>query len=334
MDAKGGLIVNAGPRAEGLRGIIAKFEEMVPDRLRDEIKTIEVNEVKFKQIPLPSNAPRVMYGFRGDYFIIALGDGSAERIVTSLKEARGPPKWLKQLHERLPVERPAAVSYLNVKAAINATKSFAEAAGGEVPAVALVPRVLEVTGLDGIESISSVSGLGETDHVTKTLVTTTGKPRGLLNLISNKPLTAADLASVPRDATWLVASRFDLAAAYKQIVDVLAELNPRAKEQIEGGLEEAEKRLGFHPITDLVEPLGDTQLFYSSPAEGGMFFGATAVIAVRNRDKLSKVHDVLLKMLRAEGAVTGPMLPIVQACIPSSSRARQSTSWIWGLACR
>ncbi len=134
VDAKGGLIVHAGPRAEALRGIIAKFEEMVPERLRDEIKTIEVNDVKFKQVPLPPSAPRVMYGFRGDYFIIAVGDGSAERIVTSLKEARGPPKWLKQLHERLPVERPAAVSYLNVKAAIDATKSFAEAIGGEVPA--------------------------------------------------------------------------------------------------------------------------------------------------------------------------------------------------------
>ncbi len=166
-----------------------------------------------------------------------------------------------------------------------------------------------MTGLDGIESISSVSGLGETDHVTKSLVATTGKPRGLLNLISDKPLTAADLASVPRDATWLVASRFDLAAAYKQIVDVLAELNPRAKEQIEAQLDEAKEHLGFHPITDLVEPLGDTQLFYSSPGEGGIFFGATAVIGVRNRDKLSKVQDVLLKMLRAEGGGDGAEAP-------------------------
>jgi hypothetical protein len=309
VDAKGGLIVNAGPRADALRSIIAKFEEMVPARLRDDIKTIEVNEVKFKQITMPSNAPHVMYGFRGNYFIIALGEGSAERIVTSLKDARGPPRWLKQLHERLPVERPAAVSYLNVKAAINVAKSFAEAAGGDVPAAAMVPRVLEVTGLDGVESISSVSGLGETDHVTKTLVATTGKPRGVLNLISDKPLTAADLASVPRDATWLVASRFDLAAAYKQIVDVVAELNPRAKEQIEGGLEEAQKRLGFHPVNDLIEPLGDTQWYYSSPGEGGMFFGATAVINVRNRDKLSKVNDVLLKMLRAEGGGEGGDAP-------------------------
>jgi hypothetical protein len=299
VDLQGGVVLSAGPRGDDLRRIIGRFEEMVPERLRDEIKTVEVNDVKFKQIPTPPNVPSVMYGFRGDYFIIALGEGSAEKIVTGLKDARGPPKWLKEMHERLAVQRPAAVSYFNVKAAINAGKSAAEALGGEGPA-ALVPRVLEVTGIDGIESISSVSGLGETDHITKTLVATSGKPRGVLNLISDKPLTAADLAAVPRDATWLLASRFDLAAAYKEVMAIVGELNPLAKERADTHLDEAREHLGFHPITDLVEALGDTQLLYSSPAEGGMLFGATAVIDVRNRDNLSKVNDALLRKLREE----------------------------------
>src|SRR5207247_11251787 len=119
------------------------------------------NDVKFKQAPMPPNAPPLMYGFRGDYFIIAVGEGSAEKIITGLKAARGPPKWLRQLHERLPVDRPAAVTYLNVKGATAVAKSFIETAGGGAQAT-LVSRVLEVTGLDSIDSISSVAGLGDT----------------------------------------------------------------------------------------------------------------------------------------------------------------------------
>ena len=306
VDLQGGLVLSAGPRAEALRTIIGRFEEMVPEGFRDEIKTVEMGGVKFKQLPMPPRAPSVMYGFRGDYFIIALGEGSAEKIVAGLKDARGPPKWLKQVQERLAVERPAAVSYFNVKAATTLAKSVAEALAGEVPAAGMVPRVLEVTGLTGIESIASVSGLGETDHLTKTLVATTGEPRGLLKLMSEKPLTPADLAGVPRDATWLVASRLDLAAAYHQVVDMVAEFNPRAKEQIETELERAKDEIGFHPITDLVEALGDTLMLYSSPGEGGMLAGATAVLSVRSSDKLAKVNEVLLREIRREGGDEGP----------------------------
>ena len=227
VDAKAGLIVNAGPRAEDLRRIIAKFEEMVPERLRDEIKTVEVNDVKFKQIPMPPNAPQIMYGYRGDYFIIAVGEGSAEKIVTGLKDARGAPK-LAQADSRTPAGRAAGGGLVRESQGRDRRGQVVRRSGGGDGARAtMMARVLEVTGLDGVESVSSVAGLGETDHVTKSLVTISGKPRGLLNLISDKPLTADDLASVPRDATWLMASRFDLAKAYKQVVEMVGEFNPR-----------------------------------------------------------------------------------------------------------
>jgi hypothetical protein len=300
VDAHGGFILNAGPKVETLQRILARFEEMAPERLRDEIKTVEVNGVKFKKLPLSPTAPVVLYGFRAEYFVVALGEGSAEKIVAGLKDARGPPKWLKQIHERLPVERPAAVSYFNVKGSLTAGKAIAEAVGGETPVAALLPRILEVTGLDGLESVSSVSGLGETDHVAKTLVATTGKPRGVLNLLSDKPLTDADLAAAPRDASWLFAARFDAAKAYTQIVDMVAQFNPRVKDQIDEELEKMQEQVGFHLVNDLLEPLGDTHVLYSSPGEGGMFFGVTAVINIRNRDKLAKVNEVLLKALRRE----------------------------------
>jgi hypothetical protein len=295
VKVQAGVIVNAGDRAEAMKKILAKFEAMLLEELRGTAEELTVDGVKLHQLPLPAEAPKVLWGFRGEYLIIAVGEGTAEKIVAGLKDARGPPKWLKQLHARLPVERPAAVTYVNTKELV---ATITRSAGRFGP---MVQKVVGLLGFDNVDMIASVSGLSDTDVITKSLIATDGKPRGLLNLVSDKALEGKDLAAVPRDATFAYVTRFDAAKTYKQVLDMVADFNPRFAEMAQEQLAEAEKRLGFAILGDLLEPLGDVCSIYSSPSEGGLLVsGVNLVIGVKDRAKLDRVHQIALKALRAQ----------------------------------
>ena len=65
-------------------------------------------------------------------------------------------------------------------------------------------------GLDNATAMVAVTGLEEHGLVGKTLLALEGQPHGLVGLVSARPLQAADLAPIPRDAMLALAVRFDL----------------------------------------------------------------------------------------------------------------------------
>jgi hypothetical protein len=306
VNVRAGILVNAGPHKESLQRILARLERMALPELDEaapKTKEVTIAGVKLRQLPLPAEAPKVFWGFQGDYLVVAVGDGTAETMLAALKTPAGPPKWLKQVHERLPVERPTAVSYLNLKQLRDTiVKTLGEEAG-------TLKRLLETTGLDTVESLASVSGLDQTDSLTKTFLATEGPPRGVLNLVADKPLTAADLSAVPRDATFAAVARFDAVKAYQMVWDMIREYDPRAVDRAKAELSAFEEQIGFRIREDLLEGLGDVYSLYSSSGEGGMLLGITAAIQVRDRDKLDKVSDALRDMIRrGDGRDGGPSM--------------------------
>jgi len=58
--------------------------------------------------------PRIVYGFRDNYFIVGIGDRGIENILARMKQGN-PPAWWSAIAKLLPIERRSVVLYADVR---------------------------------------------------------------------------------------------------------------------------------------------------------------------------------------------------------------------------
>ncbi|HEV3022659.1 MAG TPA: hypothetical protein VGX76_09325, partial [Pirellulales bacterium] len=197
--------------------------------------------------------------------------------------------WLERVRRTLPVERPVTLAYVNVRAIQQLIAPFA---GREAA------RMLDALGISNVKSLSFVSGLEGEGLLSQGWLEIDGAPRGLLTLASGEPLQAAELRSIPRDATVAAAFRFDLAAALDDSNPLWNELNPGLRQTARALL--AGDVLGFS-IPRLAKSLGSAWTIHSSPSEGGLLVtGLTAVVEVRDRADVQPALDALVSWFRRQ----------------------------------
>jgi len=288
-DVRGGLIVNLGEQSARVKAAMLKHQKMLL-RGAATLDEVKIGGEVFYRIQLAEEAPPITWGVKGPYFIAGLGKGGAEGIVDRM-EAAQVPAWLAAARKQLPVPRRSSLCYVNVRAIID---TFAPLGGPEVQ------TTLEALGLGNVRSLSSVSGLDQTRFVSKTLVAIDGPPQGIFALATAKPLAAGDLAPIPADATFALAFRLDPDKLFETIRTIVGRIDRRRGEQMEQGMAEAERQLGISFPDDLLRPLGDTWCVYNSPGEGGLIFtGLTAVVQVKDAQRLAKTHEKLLALAKA-----------------------------------
>jgi hypothetical protein len=280
----GGLIVSTGDDTAALMTSIARLEKAAGG-----ITEVEAGGQKWKQAPLPPDAPKILWGFRGKYFIIGVGEGAVENIV---KRARGEtPKWLTAVRERNKVARVSSVTYINTKKLGELPAKF-----GAPPQVAMAIKAL---GLANVTHIASVTGLDDTGVLTRSHVAIDGEIEGIFKLATGKPLTAEDLAPIPADATLAFAARFDPEQAFRLVETVAGAVEPRAKEELARGLEQMKEQTGIDLQNEVFKALGDTWRVYNAPSDGGLLVtGLTAVVSVRDRESLVKTSDKIAELAK------------------------------------
>ena len=74
--------------------------------------------------------------------------------------------------------------------------------------------------------LASVTGLDGKGTVSRTLVAIDGQPQGVFQLAAAKPLAAADLSPIPRDATIAAAGRLDANAALELLLAQIEKIDP------------------------------------------------------------------------------------------------------------
>jgi hypothetical protein len=270
----GGLIVSTGDQTAALMASLARIEQAIGD-----LNEVEAGGQKWKEFPVPDGAPRLVWGFKGKYFILGIGEGGIEGI---LKRARGEaPKWLTAVRERIKVPRFSSMIYVNVKklAAIPGQ-------AGAPPQFAMAVKAL---GLGNISHLASVTGLDDSGCVTRSHIALDGQAEGLLKLAAGRPLTAADLAPIPADANLAIALRLDPEKVFRAVKEIATTIEPRAGEALDTELDQAQEALGIDFSKDVFQAVGDTWRIYNSPSDGGLIFtGLTAVVDVRNAENLRK----------------------------------------------
>jgi len=276
---EGGAIVNLAEKTTSVGDSLERIEKLMPP---DTVEKVELAGVSFHRIK-SAGMPPITWGLHGKYLIVGLGDGAVEGI---LKRAKGqPPAWLTAVRKRLPVERQSNMIYINVKQVV---AQFAPLGGPKVP------RVLDAIGLGNVNYLASVTGLDGKRTVARTLIATDGQPQGVFHLAAAKPLSAADLSPIPRDATIAAAGRLDANAALELLLAQIEKIDPAARANVTQGMGKIAKELGIDVQQDLLKPLGDVWCVYNSPAEGGLLVtGLTGVVQVRDHDRLQATLDKL-----------------------------------------
>jgi hypothetical protein len=283
-DIRGGLIINLGEQADDVKTSLDRLSALLP---------AQPNAAgKWQRLPTPEGAPLVEWGTDGKYLIVGVGEGSADGIAA--REKRAAPKWLEAIRGRLRVERPAMVHYLNIKKIL----ALVQEAGG--PGRGVPPQILEALGVSNLTSLASMSGLDGNGWTSNVLLGMDGAPSGIFALTGGDPLTVADLAAIPKDATFALAARLDLDRVDRGVSGIAGKIEPRARLEMEQGLAQVENQLGVDLARDIFKAVGDTWCVYSAPSEGGLLVtGLTIVAPLRDRGRLAKAEERLRTMANA-----------------------------------
>ena len=273
VQMEGGMLVDAGDHSELLA--VGLVQLMSTAELK--ATPITLGKLRFQRFTLQLGdgiETELTVGAAGPYVVIGLGKGAVEGMVERLR-LKQTPKWLADLQKRLPVDRRASMAYLNTPALVKTLLPMAGPDG---------ERIATSLGLQQVGPVISVSGLDDEGIVNRTFMAIDGEPRGLLTLLDGAGIKAADLAAIPKDATFATAFSVNTQRVYNVITQIVAEHAPRGPEQIERLEAEFEKTFGQRLSEDVLASLGDVWTLSTSPADG--FLGATATVQVRDRAKL------------------------------------------------
>lgn len=311
---EGGLVSHMGDEAEKMKATLQDLLTRAAEAKEIELKEFNRDglsgfKVKLKEFPSP-----IECGVKGPYLVVAVGEGGVAGFVRRLEGK--PPAWLVQLKKQLTVARPATTTYINVKGLLETATASLQVA--ETPADRattdgsrpkdMLAKYVRALGFDNVQYIAEVGGLDSEGYATKALMALDGPPRGLLQLVPDRPLRPEDLQPIPRDATYALAMRFDMQRAVEIVTSVTAQLHEAAGEtpaanntDIFGGLLEVDMR------RQLLQSIGDTWCLYSSPGEGGLIItGLTFVAPLRNPSQFTPAFARLMTGLgQAVGGEAG-----------------------------
>jgi len=281
----GGMVVNLGDDAEKVWAtIVAHLEKAGLNGEKVKIGGADWNRLK----PAP-DAPEFTWGLKGKYLIVGMGSGQVEGILERMGQE--PPKWLTAVRKRLPVERLSMFAFVNVKSIVGKVSEQ----GGQQAA-----NVVQALGLTNVTALATVGGLDADGYVTKTLVGVKGEAEGVLSILKQKPLTAEDLAPLPKDAIVAAAGRMDLDTAWQKGLEIASAIAPAETQKFLSQLGMVEAQIGFKLREDLFQPLGDVWCFSTAPTQGPMPIPRVlAVVKVRDAKRLAATHEKLINLASA-----------------------------------
>jgi hypothetical protein len=295
-----GMVVSLGPDAARLHAKFIKYFKKAKQSGADSgLEQIKIaGKTWYRSKPTkPGDENLVTFGFHGRYFVVGVGSGVVEGMLARWN--RPAPDWLAKALKETQVPRRTGIVYLNLKALRDKLLPLA-------PSKQEAAAVLELLGLSNVDSLVSTTGLEDYGMINRVHLALDGKPRGLLDMVADRPLTAKDLEPIPSNALFAAAARADLdrtlkvsLAAYKQAVAATGNADARKP------VEEFEKTYGAE-LHRFLSALGDVWCVYNSPAEGEMaFVGWTAVVSVRDRaallDSWEKLSAALKKATDGKG---------------------------------
>ena len=308
----GGLIIHLGDDAQKTWSRIVKQQE----KLGPAVETVKIGEGTWYRMQPAGDAPELTWGLHGKYLVVGMGAGQVEGILARIGQQ--PPGWLSAVRNRLAIARPAMLAFVNVRSIV---ASASERGGPQVASV------LKALGLANLTALAITSGLDADGYVSKTLLGVYGEAEGIAGVLKQKPLTAADLAPLPKDALIAAAFRMDLAVAWQKGLAIASAIDPKETEQFNQQLAASEAQIGLKIEDDILKPLGDVWCFSAAPAGGASPLPQVlAVIQVRDSKRLAATQEKLVALAAAAKKNASP-----DASIPMIARSQLAGREVFSL---
>lgn len=284
-----GLVLNARQQREQIEAAINALAELATANGAI-IGSVERDGETWSIVRVSMQTPEVRWGWHNDYFILAVGDGTAETIIDRLTGSA--PAWLDEIRSDLAVERESSLGYLNIELLLSRLQPLLEKEDGW--------QIVKKLGLTSIKSAYGRAGFDEQGCVSMSRLVTDGRRRGLLSLIPYKQLSDNDLKMIPNDAMLAGAVRVDISETWESLIRLVEEFNPRAVEQIDRGLRAAETELNVNIEDDLLGSLDDVWTAYL-PAGDLMtsWLGSAVMAKVKDAERLEASIKQLVMVAQA-----------------------------------
>ena len=295
-----GLVVKVGDEVAAFeKDLLAILEILTDEPVPDAVDGV-------RTLITPPGVPKIQWTVSGDYFILGVSEGTVAQIQERMA-GDSVPEWLTAIHDRLPVDRVASVSFINTKEILAVARPFL--------APLLLSRgpdagdPLDALGLTNLDAVVNVTGLNESSTLSRTWFKVNGKPTGLLAMLDAEPLEASDLAQIPADSTVAVSLKLDPVKTMDRFISMFDLVEPGLSVRLRRELQSVDGEIGFSIENDLLGSLGDSWSVYQSPSEGGAIFtGWTAVVEARNPEALRAVTATISgvvnrfeEMMKAQG---------------------------------
>jgi hypothetical protein len=290
---RGGLVVTLDAQAADIQASLEKLESTLLGLAKQQAN---VSADGWHTLPLPKDAPQVQWGVQEKYLIIGIGENEAGAALGRLKNSKTAPQWLATARKDLAIQRPSVVQYLNLEALLKMLDQPMTAMHGPERS----RKILEVLGAKNLQYYASVAGLDGDEYVSKTTLSTDGKPIGILSLLTGPPLAAETFDSIPADATFAVAKRVDTDKGIELLLQIVDALQPPgAPNPLTQAIDRFAATTGVNIKTDIVAALGNSWCAYNSPSDGGLIFtGLTITASIRDREKLLAANDKFLRFTK------------------------------------
>lgn len=285
-EIEGAMLLRLGDHEREVTGLV----ERLP---LEGTRHIQLDGVSFRTFEMEGEVRRVSWGIWRNCLVIGVGEDEVARLIARADQE--PPAWWGMTKERLDLPRISSLSYLNLERLWEMSGEFG---GPELPAT------LAALGLDSATSVMSVCGLDETDFVARSLIRVEGPAEGLLKLLDAEPLDVDQLRSIPRNAHAATTIRLSPSLLWDTLLERLGRVSLDAATGLRDGLRELETALRVDIHDDLLPSLGDTWSLYAAPSNGGLLTGWTLTLSVDKPERVQRIHDQLLGLLRAN---LGPM---------------------------
>lgn len=166
------------------------------------------------------------------------------------------------------VSDPFVVGYVNVEGILG-TVDRAVAEQQNDQAAQIWSRVREATGFDGLKRAAFAGRFDGKDWSSAAFVEAPAPRKGLVALFDAKPISPEVMKMIPSTAATAQVVQFDFAALFKEIRNVAMAVDPRAAQGFDQAMGAIQMTIAKNPITDVLEPLGDTWVMYSDANVAG-----------------------------------------------------------------
>jgi hypothetical protein len=289
VGVNGTIILNAERDANRVEEILCKLLGLIPD-----VETAPTKLDHFR-IPIKEAPVHITVHRHQSYIILGWGKSTIQRAIDGLSgnvKGLGDSEKFQKAMNSIKMERTAAVSWLDSQGAL---ETVAKILG---PQGAMIQGVAAMTGLSGVDSIASVTGVMENQIRTRSLLITDGKTEGVLSLASGKNMLVSDLLHIPIDVDVLVTVSLNLPKVYETIKNLMGTISQRNAAEFEEGIAQMEEGLGIKLEEDVFAAFGDIWTLYSSPSLGGVFITSPMMtLKVKDYEKAKVVYDRLMGFL-------------------------------------